>query len=122
MTQAQQSEAKRYFVARIVAEATAQGIPLSPAEQYMLSWSESDPHLTQDPGLTAAFGDETNDTEFENKVVRLIREANAHDLKLQPTARARWRDAYAVLNEGDHYLLVMLRDALGWRLKKWSIF
>ncbi len=86
----------------------------------MLSWSESDP--TQDPALTAAFEGETNDTEFEGKVVPLIRKAYARDLKLQPTARVRWRDAYAALNEGDHYLLVMLRDALGWRLKKWFIF
>jgi len=122
MTQAQQSEAKQFFVARIAAEATTKNVPLSPAERYMLSWSESDPYFTQNPALTAAFGDETSDIEFESKVVRLIRESYAIDLKLQPTARVRWRDAYAALNEGDHYLLVMLRAALGWRLKKWFVF
>ena len=122
MTQAQQSAAKQFFVAKIVAEAAAQRLPLSPAEQHMLAWSESDPHFTQDSGLTAAFENETNDSEFESKVVRVIREAYARDLKLQPTARSRWRDAYAALREGDHYLLVVLRHALGWRLNKWFIF
>jgi hypothetical protein len=122
MTLADQSAAKQFFVAKIIAEARAQRIPLSPAEQYMLTWSESDPHFTQDPALTAAFEAETNDTTFESKVVPLIRQAYARDVDLQPTARIRWRDAYAALNKGDHYLLVLLRDALGWRLKKWLLF
>ena len=41
MTQIEQSTAKQFFVAKIVAEATAQRVPLYPAELYMLSWSES---------------------------------------------------------------------------------
>lgn len=122
MTATSQSEAKRFFVTRILAEAVIQRAPLSPAEQYMLSWSESDPHFTQDPALTAAFADETNDTAFERKVVRLIREAYVRDVKPRPTARAQWRDAYSALSKGDHYLVVMLRNAIGWRLKKWLIF
>lgn len=122
MTQAEQSAAKQFFVAKILAEATARRVTLSSAEQYMLSWSESDPHFTQDPALTAAFEAETNDTGFESKVVPLIRGAYARDVNLQPTARTQWRNAYAALNKGDHYLLVMLRDALGWRLKRWLLF
>jgi hypothetical protein len=122
MTQAEQSAAKQFFVAKILAEATARRVTLSAAEQYMLSWSESDPHFTQDPALTAAFEAETNDTGFESKVVPLIRGAYARDVNLQPTARTQWRNAYAALNKGDHYLLVMLRDALGWRLKRWLLF
>lgn len=88
----------------------------------MLSWSESDPSVTPDPALTAAFEAETNDTNFEKKVVPLIRQAYSRDVKLQPTARTRWREAYAALNKGDQYLLVMLRNALGWRLKRWWLF
>lgn len=122
MTLAEQSVAKQFFVSKIVAEAKAQRVPLSAAEQYMLSWSESDPHFTQDPALTAAFEAETHDTDFESKVVPLIRGAYARDVSDQPTARTRWRDAYGALNKGDHYLLVILRDALGWRLKRWFFF
>src|SRR4030095_1569946 len=122
MTQAEQSAAKQFFVAKILAEGTARRVALAAAEQYMLSWSESDPHFTQDPALTAAFGAETNETDFESKVVPLIRAAYARDVNLQPTARTQWRDAYAALNKGDHYLLVMLRDALGWRLTRWLFF
>jgi len=122
MTQAEQSAAKQFFVTKILAAATAHRVALSAAEQYMLSWSETDPQFTQDPALTAAFGAETNETDFESKVVPLIRDAYARDVNLQPTARTQWRDAYAALNKGDHYLLVMLRDALGWRLKRWLFF
>lgn len=122
MTHAEQSAAKQFFVAKILAEATARQVPLSAAELYMLSWSESDPHFTQDPALTAAFEAETTETNFESKIIPLIRGAYAREVKLQPTARSRWRDAYAALRKGDHYLLVMLRHALGWRLKKWFLF
>jgi hypothetical protein len=121
MAQAEQSAAKQFFVAKILAEATARQVPLSAAEQYMLSWSESDAHFTQDPALTAALEAETSDTDFERKAVLLIRGAYARDVNLLPTARTRWRDAYAALSKGDHYLLVMLRDALGWRLKRWFL-
>ncbi len=122
MRNAGQSEAKQFFVARILAQAAAEGVPFSTAERYMLSWSESDPHLTQQAALTAAFESETNETEFESKVARLIREAYTQDLRSHPTARESWREAYAALSGGDHYLLVMLRSALGWRLKRWFIF
>lgn len=117
-----QPEAKEFFVARILAQAAAQGAPLSPAERYMLSWSESDPAFTQDPALTAAFEAETNEGAFEAKVGRLARAAYARDVESDSAARQSWRDAYAVLNKGDHYVLVMLQQALGWRLRKWLIF
>jgi hypothetical protein len=76
MTHTEQSVAKQFFVDKIVAEARRQQIPISAAEQYMLSWSESDPHFSHDPPLTAAFEAETNETDFEKKVVELIRGAN----------------------------------------------
>ncbi len=122
MASAGQSEAKQFFVAKILAHAAVLGLPFSAGERYMLSWSESDPHFTQDAALTAAFEHETSEAEFEDKVARMIREAYARDLRSNPTARESWREAYAVLSKGDHYLLVMLRRALGWRLRKWWIF
>lgn len=117
-----QAEAKQFFVDKISAEAAAQGLPLSAAERYMLSWSESDPHFVQAPALTEAFETETSDAEFEGKVSRLARDAYARDVRLDSAGRESWRQAYAALKKGDHYLLVMLERALGWRLKKWLIF
>ena len=122
MTVAGQSKATQFFVERILAHATARGAPFSAAERYMLAWSESDPDFRQDPALSDAFEAETNETRFEEKVVRLIREAYAADARSDPAARERWRSAYQTLREGDHYLLVMLKAALGWRLRKWFVF
>jgi hypothetical protein len=122
MTPSRQSGAKQFVVAKILAEAATQGLQLSPAEQYMLSWSESDPGCTQDPALTAAFESETSERPFERKIVRVIRDAYARDVRAAADARARWRGAYTTLKEGDHYLLVMLREALGWRLERWFLF
>ncbi len=108
-----QAEAKQFFVGKIVAEATAQSLPLSAAERYMLSWSESDPSFVQDPALTAAFETETSEAEFEEKVSRLARDAHTRDVQSDSADSESWRQAYAVLKKGDHYLLVMLDRALG---------
>jgi hypothetical protein len=91
-------------VTRILAEATTQRLPLSPAEQYMLSWSESDPGFTRDPALDGAFESETSERQSERKIVRVIRDAYARDLGATADARARWREAYTGLEEGDHLL------------------
>lgn len=122
MRRSRQSGAKQFFVAKILAEAATQRLALSPAEQHMLSWSESDPGFARDPALMAAFESETSERQFERKIVRVIRDAYARDLRATADARARWREAYTSLKEGDHYLLVMLREALGWRLKRWCLF
>ena len=37
------SEAKRFLVDKVVAQARVERTPLSDAERQMLSWSESDP-------------------------------------------------------------------------------
>jgi hypothetical protein len=37
-----EGQAKRFFVDKIVGQASAEGAPRSPAQREMLSWSESD--------------------------------------------------------------------------------
>ena len=122
MTFAGPLEAKQFFVDKILAEAGVQSVPISAAERYMLSWSESDPEFHRNAVLTTAFEAETNAAKFEEKAVRIVREAYARDLRSDPRAREKWRAAYQTLRSGDHYLLVMLREALGWRLRKWFVF
>jgi len=48
---ATQTEAKLFFVGKVLAQAHAEQMGLSAAEQAMLSWSESDPAFTPDPAL-----------------------------------------------------------------------
>jgi hypothetical protein len=102
-----QREAKRFFVDKIVAQAVAEGEPLSNSERHMLSFSEAEPESV-DPASDDPGGDD-----YEAKIAGLLKRAYLRDLSSDPGAKALYRNAHAVLSEGDHYLLVMTEKALG---------
>jgi hypothetical protein len=56
-----QGQAKRFFVGRIVTQAARDGRPLSDAEQWMLSFSESDPEFVVDPARVERVQNEITD-------------------------------------------------------------
>ena len=119
-----QTEAKRFFVGKVVAQARAEGTPLSSAEERMLSWSETepDPDIIIDPGLPAQLASEISDRKYEAKIRGLLARAFAGDIARAPGARAEWKHAIEVLHRGDHYILIMLDAAVGRRLRaktKW---
>jgi len=117
-----ETEAKAFFVQRAIAQAAREGVDLTDAERHMLSWSESDPEFKIDLSLADRFDDETTAQDYETKVSGLIRRAYAHDAAAEGGLKAAYQQAYAKLSEGDHYILVMLKQALGLRLKKWWPF
>jgi hypothetical protein len=116
---ATQADAKRFFVDKVLAQARAEQIRISEAEQGMLSWSESDPSFTPDPALVAQLGTEISAEDYEAKIAGLLERAYQHDLKYDGGARERWQDAYSVLGRGDHYILVMIRRELRRHLRPW---
>ena len=117
-----QSEAKRFFVGKVVAQAGLERVPLSDAERQMLSWSESDPDFVADPRLPEQLASETSDEEYEKKVVGLLARSFTTDVATRPEAESQWRQAAAVLHEGDLYFLIMLDEAVGGRIKRWWQF
>jgi hypothetical protein len=117
-----QSDAKRFFVDRIVAEAAAELKPLSDSERQMLSFSESDPEFIVDPALVNKLAAEISDEDYERKIAGLLERAYQRDLARDSAARDMYREAYAVLNQGDHYLLIMINQALGRQLRPWWAF
>ena len=114
-----QSEAKRFFVDKVVARARVERVPLSDAERQMLSWSESDPDFIVDARLPQQLASEMSDEEYEKKVVGLLDRSFVADVEVSPERADHWKQAAAVLHEGDHYILVMLDEAVGGRLKRW---
>ena len=46
-----QTDAKKFFVEKVLTEAKREGVTLSKAEKQMLSWSESDPDFRADSAL-----------------------------------------------------------------------
>jgi hypothetical protein len=114
-----EGQAKRFFVERIVAQATFEQLPLSVAEQRMLSWSESDPEYKVDVSLPAQLQGEISDEAFEAKIAGLLQRAYECDAASDTGASQRYKDAYAVLKQGDHYVLMMIERGLKRYLRPW---
>ncbi|HUK36476.1 MAG TPA: hypothetical protein VLV86_21310 [Vicinamibacterales bacterium] len=115
-------EARRFFIDRVTAEAERQGISLSINERRMLNWSEVEPGCVADPELAEALANEISDEAYEAKVARLLVAAYERELSTDPSAKHSYREAYAVLKRGDYYLMVMVDQALGSRLRRWWQF
>ena len=117
-----QGQAKRFFVDRIVSQAVTEGKPLSDDERQMLSFSESDPEYEVDLALVERLENEISDDDYEAKVAGLIDRAWTHDVASDASARDRYREAAAVLGQGDHYLSIMIERALGRAQRPWWAF
>ena len=117
-----QGQAKRFFVDKIVAQATQEGHPLSENERWMLSWSESDPDFNVDLSRASVLAAEISDEEYETKAAGLAQRAFARDIASDPGALTIYKEAYRVLNEGDHYILIILDRGLAKRLRPWWAF
>ena len=117
-----QGEAKRFFVDKVVQQADFDGTPLSPAERQMLSWSESDPEFSLSPeqmdDLVDQLALQISDEQYEWKVTLLLARSYERDVAGAKSIKSAWQEAYSKLNEGDHYILVMLDEALGGALRK----
>jgi hypothetical protein len=112
-----QTEAKRFFVERVVQRARDEGAALSEAERGMLPWSESDPEFVADPQLAAQLASEMSDEEYEAKIAALLDRRFAEEVAADPGAKDTWQHAFSVLNAGDHYIAIMIHRAVGARLK-----
>jgi hypothetical protein len=119
---ASQSDAKRFFVEKIVAQATREGHPLSENERWMLSFSESDPEFAVDPARVRALEAEISDADYEKKVAALAERAYERDIGSDAKATEAYKEAFGVLRRGDHYILVMLGRGLSRRLRPWWAF
>jgi hypothetical protein len=59
-----------------------------------------------------------SDDQYEAKISALL--ANAYNRDVAPDSGMKevWKEAYSKLNEGDHYIAVMLEQSLGRKLRK----
>ena len=108
------TEAKRFLADKVDQQAAAENIELSAAERKMLWFSESDPDFEVDSRLV----DELADEEYEAKISGLLERRFAADATDDREAAA-WRDARAVLEQGDHYISMMIDRAIPEKPKRW---
>ena len=107
---ARSREAKEFLVARIVAEANKEGVPLSEVERKMLYFSETDWTLPDIEEVSEAFAREYDDDEYEKKITSLVRNARKRARKEDRQEFDAWSDAVRMLSKEDHYLLVMIEQ------------
>jgi len=59
-----------------------------------------------------------SDDEYESKIGALLASAYNRDVASDSGMKAVWKEAYSKLNEGDHYIAVILEQSLGRKLRK----
>lgn len=85
----------------------------------MLLWSESDPEFNADPQLVEQLATEISHAEYEMRVAGLLNRVFLADVTVDLQARDVWKQARLVLKQGDHYILVMIDQGVGKKLKRW---
>ena len=88
----------------------------------MLAWAESDPSFVIDNDLNEQFEKEITQEEFEKKIQALIKQAYETDISKDKDMKETYRTAYKALKQGDHFMLIMINDAIGSKLRKWGLF
>jgi hypothetical protein len=117
-------EAKQFFIEKVVEQTEREGVRLSDVERKMLRWTEVYPILGLPPAklkkINEEFEQQYDSSEYESKIADLMSRAYARDLG--DGLGENWKGAYAVLSKQDHYILVMLEQALGSKLKRKRFF
>jgi hypothetical protein len=118
-----QSDARQFFIDRIVEQARKDGVPLTDDERQMLLWSESAPDSVADPALAERLADMISDADYEAKIGGLLRRSFADETARDPHhSKDRWSEAWKALGQGDHYILVIINEAVGKHVKPWWRF
>jgi hypothetical protein len=117
-----QADAKRFFADKVTQQAAAEAVALTQAERTMLLWSESDPEFTADPVLAEELAAQMSDEQYEAKISGLLARRFATDVAANSQAVDVWRQAKTVLDQGDHYISIILERAVGSRMKPWWQF
>jgi hypothetical protein len=99
-------EAKEYLIGRIVEEAGLERVPLSDTERKMMYFTATGWTLPAMMEVNEVFEQDYDDAEYEAKIGELSRKARA---RAKETGELdRWKEAVGVLEQEDHYLLVLL--------------
>jgi hypothetical protein len=104
-----QREAKQFLANKIIFEADRKGSPLTDIEKRMLLFSEQEPETVT--GLPADAIENTGE-EYEMKITSLLKAAYEREKDISGEGQ-NYKDAYAKLQEGDHYISVMAQPVLG---------
>ena len=104
-------EAKEFLISQIVEEAQRENIPLSEVERKMLYFTESGWTLPDIMKVSEDFDREYDQDEYEQKIAKLVTNADRRIRKGSRNDYDRWWAAIRFLQREDHYITVMIRLA-----------
>jgi len=107
-----EKDAKEYLVGRIAVEAEREGMPLTEVERKMLYFTETGWTLPNMLEVNAEFERDYDNDEYEKKIAGLAQRIRQKNKDEGEEAEAAWNEAVEKLNEGDHYLLVLIDPKL----------
>ena len=107
-------EAKDFLVQQTTEQAALENVPLSDLEKRMMYFTETD-ECPEDPiALNDAFEAEYDTHEYEDKISKLMHHAYQRIKQESPEKLRLWKEAFGVLSEGDHYILLFWgKNAIG---------
>ncbi len=117
-----QYTAKAFFVNKIIQQAEHEGAPLSKAQRYMLSWSETEPSFVVDIELSEQCEAEIPQPEYEKKIQGLIERMYKRDIETNKDLKETYKEAYKTLKQRDHFILIMISEAIGSKLSWFRLF
>jgi hypothetical protein len=117
-----ESTAKAFFVDKVIQQAEREGMPLSEAQRYMLSWSETDPSFVVDKELSEQCEAEIPQPDYEIKIQGLIERMYKRDMETNKDLKATYKEAYKTLKRGDHFIIIMIGNAIGSKLSWFHLF
>jgi hypothetical protein len=111
---------KQFLIDKVIEQAKLENVPLSQVERKMLYYTEVYPSLPDIYEANEEFERNYNTDDYEAKVASLLRNGRSRDQSQNPEREQQWRDALDALSRQDHYILVMVNQAFGFRQSKGS--
>lgn len=104
-------DAKEFLVSRIITESQREGVPLSEVERKMLYFSETGWTLPDIAEVNEVFDREYDQSEYKQKIGKLIRNFRAKAHQDNRDDFAQWTEAARTISREDHYLGVLIAAA-----------
>ena len=118
-------EAKRFFIDKVTSQAQREGRPLDDLETKILYFTETGADACQEYyDASDKFDRERGMAEFEARISSLLTNAYKEEGELAKRlgrlneVRDSYRHAYATLKQEDHYILVMIDQSIGPKLRR----
>lgn len=105
-------QAKEFLISQVVEEAKRKDVPLSELERKMLYFTETEESLPDMLEVNDQFEREFETSAYEKKIAGLICSAFERDRRESSEGEQRWKQAISDLRNEDHYLLVMVDQAM----------